>query len=85
MKKVFTLRHTIIRGEEEAHKEIGIYSKEELARQAIERLKDKPGFRDPGGHFTIDPCFLDFDYWAEGFGPGEPDETGTPSATSSSG
>ena len=71
MKKVFTLRHTIVREEEEDHKEIGIYSSEELAKQAQDRVKDKPGFRDPRGFFTIDPSLLDFDYWADGFGPGD--------------
>ena len=71
MTKVFILRHIVVRGEEENHKQIGIYSSEDLAKQAIERLKDKPGFRDHGGGFTIDPCMLDFDYWADGFGPGE--------------
>ena len=85
MKKVFTLRHTIVRGEEEAHKEIGIYSSEELAKKAIERVKDKPGFRESGGYFTIDPCLLDFDYWAEGFGSAEPDAGANSPATSSSG
>ena len=71
MKKVFTVRHTIVRGDEEDHKEIGTYSSEEKAKQAIERVKDKPGFRDPRGYFTIDPSLLDFDYWADGFEPSD--------------
>ena len=73
MKKLFTLRHTIVRDGQEDHKEIGIYSSKVLAKQAIERVKDKPGFRDPRGYFTIDPCVLDFDYWADGFVPSQAD------------
>ena len=69
MTKIYTLRHTIVRGDDdENHKEIGTYSTEENAKRAIERLKDKPGFRDPRGYFTIDSSLLDFDYWADGFG-----------------
>jgi hypothetical protein len=72
--KIFTLRHTMVRDGDEDHKEIGTYSSEELAKQAIERVKAKPGFRDPRGYFTIDPSLLDFDYWADGFGPSNDDE-----------
>ena len=72
-KMIYTLRHTIVRDGDEDHKEIGNYSSEELAKQAIERVKDKPGFRDPRGYFTIGPSRLDFDYWADGFGPGDDD------------
>ena len=74
MKKIFTLRHTIVRDGDEDHKKIGTYSSEQLAKQAIERVKGKPGFRDPRGYFTIDPSILDFDYWADGFGPSDEDK-----------
>jgi hypothetical protein len=70
MQRIFTLRHTITRNGEEDHKEIGTYSSEDKAKQAIGRLKYKPGFNDPRGQFTIDPSILDFDYWADGFEPG---------------
>ena len=70
MQRIFTLRHTIVRDGDEDHKEIGTYSSEEKAKLAIERLKHKPGFSDPRGHFTIDPSIMDFDYWADGFEPG---------------
>lgn len=70
MQKVFTLRHTIVRDGEEDHKEIGTYTSEDLAKQAMDRVKTKPGFRDSRGHFTIDASLLDFDYWADGFGDG---------------
>ena len=68
MTMLYTLRHTIVRGEDEDHKEIGTYSTEDNAKAALERVKDKPGFSDPRGYFTIDPSQLDFDYWADGFG-----------------
>ena len=71
VKMVFTVRHTISRDGEEDHKKIGTYSTEDKAKAAIERVKDKPGFSDPRGFFTIDPSQLDFDYWADGFGPSE--------------
>ena len=74
LKKIFTLRHTIVRNGDEDHKKIGTYSSEALAKQAIERVKGKPGFRDPRGYFTIDPSLLDFDYWTDGFGPSDDDK-----------
>ncbi len=73
MTEIFTLLHTIVRDGEEDHKKIGVYASEELAKQAMERVKGKPGFRDPRGYFTIDPSLLNFDYWADGFGPGDDD------------
>ena len=36
---------------------------------AIERLKQKPGFRDQPDWFTIEPYDLDADRWADGFIP----------------
>jgi hypothetical protein len=53
--------------EEKDPKDIGIYSTEEQAKAAIERLKDKPGFRDWPGGFRIFRAILDKDYWVEGF------------------
>ena len=85
MQKIYTLRHTVIRDGEESHKEIGNYTSEDRAKQAIERVKNKPGFKDPGGHFTIDSSLLDFDYWADGFGPPEFDRDTSEQSTSSSG
>ena len=58
--EIFTLRHTIVRADDDIdHKEIGIFSSEALAKRAMERVADKPGFRDPRGHFTIEPSLLD--------------------------
>lgn len=68
MTKVFLLQHNIPRGDNDNSKIIGIYSTKDLAGKAIDRLKDKPGFRDPKGTFTVGPYQLDFDYWSEGFG-----------------
>ncbi len=46
---------------------IGVYSTEQDAKAAIERLKDKPGFvRHPHG-FQIHDRILDKDGWTEGF------------------
>ena len=68
MTKVFVLNHVITRGDVEDLKLVGVYSTEANARAAIDRLKDKPGFRDPRGKFISDPYFLNMDYWADGFG-----------------
>jgi hypothetical protein len=76
MLKYYTLYHTIDRGpdDDEDEKVIGIYSTEQLAERALERVKDKPGFRLPIGRFVICPCILDFDFWADGFGITDEDE-----------
>jgi hypothetical protein len=46
---------------------IGVYSAEEEARMAIERLKDKPGFVDAPSGFQIHPYRVNRDSWTEGF------------------
>jgi len=54
---------------------IGLYSSRDAAVAAVERLKDKPGFRDSPGviddtddaGFFLEPYLLDQDHWAEGF------------------
>jgi hypothetical protein len=48
-------------------KSIGIYSTEENANAAIERLKDRPGFRDWPNGFRVFGRTLDEDRWADGF------------------
>lgn len=51
-------------------KTIGIYSTEERAQQAIDRLRDKPGFRDRPDRWDIEPVILDRDdAWFTGFLP----------------
>lgn len=68
MPVVYLLYHSIPRGEHEDNKLIGVYSTAQNADAAIQRLKDKPGFRDPSGTFTVDAYPIDQDHWAEGFG-----------------
>ena len=54
-------------GVEENEKFIGVYSSEELAREAVERLRDKPGFRDYPERWQVENCILDQDHWTDGF------------------
>lgn len=68
MIKVYILQHSIPRGDHADEKLIGAYSSQIEAERAISRLKDKPGFRDPKGEFTIDAYELNKDHWSEGFG-----------------
>jgi hypothetical protein len=65
---VYPLWHVYVResGEEE-QKLIGIYSTRANAEAAIERLKDKPGFKDYPQCFEIFEHTLDRDGWTEGF------------------
>lgn len=46
---------------------IGAYSSEDNAKQAIERLKSQPGFKDYPDDFQIHECILDQTGWQEGF------------------
>lgn len=47
---------------------IGVYSTEKHAEQAIERLRDKPGFRDFPERWFISRMVLDKDSaWTDGF------------------
>ncbi len=46
---------------------IGVYSDEEEAKRAIDRVKDQPGFRDYPEGFLIDAYKLGQDHWTEGF------------------
>lgn len=66
--KLYLLWHTYENepGAEES-KLIGIYSSEERAKDAIERLRTKPGFRDYPEGFEIYEDELDMTDWREGF------------------
>lgn len=67
---VYLVQHTITRSEDdEDTKIIGIFSSKRAAQLAVESLRDKPGFRDPRGEFSIGPCKLDQIYFETGFGP----------------
>ncbi|MGA3295458.1 MAG: hypothetical protein ABSE45_15935 [Candidatus Acidiferrales bacterium] len=46
---------------------IGVYSSEDEAKAAIERLKDKPGFVNAPDGFRIHPYKMNRDSWTEGF------------------
>jgi hypothetical protein len=77
---VYSLEHVVdYAGDMESVKTIGIYSSREKAAQAIDRLKDKPGFcenpllfnpaeDERASGFIIDAYVLDVDNWSEGFG-----------------
>jgi homoserine kinase type II len=53
---------------DENEKLIGVYSSEQLANDAIERLGNKPGFRDFRERWRVDEYLLDKDgMWADGF------------------
>jgi hypothetical protein len=54
-------------GEEDIELLIGVYSSNEEARAAIERMKDKRGFADFPQGFEVCPYPLDRDHWTEGF------------------
>jgi hypothetical protein len=57
---------------------IGIYSTEDKAKEAIERLRTQPGFREYSDCFEIHPQRVDATGWDEGFvrawGDEEPEE-----------
>ncbi len=46
---------------------IGVYRTEMDAWNAVERLKDKPGFSDYPAGFQVHTRILDKDSWTEGF------------------
>jgi hypothetical protein len=54
-------------GEDDIELLIGVYSSNEEAMAAIERMKDKPGFADFPQGFKVCPYSLDRDHWTEGF------------------
>ena len=68
MQKVYELHHT--RDKETADendKKIGTYDSYQLAKDTINRIKDKPGFIDYPNDFYIDEYIIDKDYWTDGF------------------
>ena len=66
--KIYLLTH--FRNEEEldGFKTIGLFSSEEKAQEAIERLKPLPGFRDYPENFSIAGYEVDKTFWVGGFG-----------------
>ncbi len=73
---VFILFH--VHEFEDGHEDvkiIGVYSTEERARQARERVKDQPGFRDHPECFEISEHQVDGrDDWPEGYVTLQPGE-----------
>jgi hypothetical protein len=50
---------------------IGVYRTEDDAHAAIERLRDKPGFKELPEGFKYYTCVLNRDGWTEGYVTGE--------------
>jgi hypothetical protein len=67
MKTVFILHHSYELDEIEETKLIGVYSTNEQAESAINRLKYKNGFKYRPDAFEISEYKLDQDNWTEGF------------------
>ena len=66
---LFIAHHTARVGS--AHEDVkmlGVFQTKELAEAAIESLKSKPGFRDPGGLFEVNECDVNKVLWTEGYG-----------------
>ena len=67
MKSAFVLQHSYeIDGNDET-KFIGVYATNELAEEAILRLKIQPGFRDRPEDFHISEYEINKDHWVEGY------------------
>ncbi len=65
---VFVLQHThVLNDETEIYKDLGVYSSQSAAEEALARFSSKPGFRDALDGFNIDRFTLDRDSWAEGY------------------
>jgi hypothetical protein len=68
MEPVFLLWHLHeFPDQEDDEKLIGVYRTETDAQVAIQRVKDKPGFRDAPDAFVIDKYELKPDNWADGY------------------
>ncbi|WP_196888016.1 hypothetical protein [Aureivirga sp. CE67] len=67
MEYVYILHHTYELGNIEKSKLIGIYSSEQEAKNAIERLRDKNGFKNKVEGFNIEKYKINEDHWKEGF------------------
>lgn len=67
MKSVFVLHHSYELDGYDETKLIGVYTSNEEAQLAIERLIGKPGFRNYPDAFGVTEYELDKDHWLEGF------------------
>ncbi|HXO19723.1 MAG TPA: hypothetical protein VOA87_07330 [Thermoanaerobaculia bacterium] len=65
---LFVVQHVHeIEKDNEDVKFIGVYSTEESAHAAVERLSQQPGFCESTSGFYVDRYPLDRDHWTEGF------------------
>ena len=53
--------------EEDTELLLGVYETEHEANNAIERLRNQPGFVDFPQGFLVEPYELNKDHWSEGF------------------
>jgi hypothetical protein len=67
MNSVVILWHTHQKPEGDDDKLIGVYRTEDDAKAAMERLRDKPGFRDLPEGFSFHTHVLNRDGWTEGY------------------
>jgi hypothetical protein len=67
VKSCFLLWHTHSIDKEEGEKLIGAYASSSEAEAAIQRLKDKRGFREYPDGFEIAEYEIGKDHWTEGF------------------
>ncbi len=67
MKSCFLLWHTHTVGDDDNEKLIGVYASWIDAEAAIQRVKDKPGFKDHPEGFEICEYVIGRDGWTEGF------------------
>ena len=65
---LFVVEHLNVHEDgEESIKLIGVYSSQEAAQKAVDRLKLRPGFCDTPDGFSIDRYLLDEDNWTDGY------------------
>jgi homoserine kinase type II len=66
--KVFLLEHVheLPDGREDV-KLIGVYSSQERAEEAKQRVLAKPGFQETPDGFSISRCAVDEDHWTDGY------------------
>ena len=62
----FLLQHSYELDDCDETKVIGIYSSRDRAEQAIERLRNQPGFSERPNNFYVDAYPVDEDHWTEG-------------------
>ena len=69
MSRVYFLYHIDEKRADGYHhgKIIGIYSTHDRAKAAMERLRDKPGFKDYPERWKVYPRTINRDSWAKGF------------------